>query len=228
MMIHGLLVGNLASWYFTGASALAKQYSVLLYDLRGHGRSERPDSGYNLSEMTRDLEGLVSHNNEALTLVGHSYGALVALNFAVTFPERVKQLVLVEAPLPPSNFPEFTQFIEQSPDQMIEAMPHELQAVVSGGGRRARRFVTGLYALATQTTILSDLRKENDISDNQLEQLHCPVLAIYGNQSSCRPVAERLRHTLPNCKTTLIDGGHFLPMEQPQELLEQIQRFLRG
>lgn len=232
VMLHGLLVGNLASWYFSAAPALARRYSVLLYDLRGHGRSERPQTGYDLQEMTRDLEGLVDVDNgdddSPLTLVGHSYGALVALNFAIRFPQRVDRLVLVEAPLPPSDFPEITQFVQLDPEKMVQSMPSELQAMVASGGRRTRRFVTGLAELATSTTLLEDLRNEPDIADEQLSKVTCPVLAVYGKQSACRPVADRLHAALPNCRKVLLDGGHFLPTETPDALLENVQRFLNG
>ncbi len=228
VMIHGLLVGNLASWYFSGASEMARRYSVLLYDLRGHGRSQRPPSGYDLDEMTRDLVGLVVDQDAPLTLVGHSYGALIALNFALNFPQRVERLILVEAPLPPSEITALTEFAKLDPAQMVQSMPDQLQAMVASGGRRARRFVTALAELVAGTTILNDLRAQPDITDQQLAKISCPVLAIYGKQSACRPVADRLQATLPDCHSVLIDGGHFLPLESPDQLLENMNRFLDG
>jgi pimeloyl-ACP methyl ester carboxylesterase len=227
-MIHGLLVGNLASWYFGTAPVLANHYCVLLYDLRGHGRSQRPTHGYELQEMTRDLAGLVVNEDAPLTLVGHSYGALVALHYAIQFPQRVARLVLVEAPLPPSDFTGLTEFIELEPEQMIHSMPAELQALVAHGGRRGRRLVSGLTELATNTTILSDLRSEADLADEQLATVTCPVLAVYGKRSACRPVADRLQAVLPDCQRVLLDGGHFLPLERTAELTHSIERFLNG
>lgn len=228
VMIHGLLVGNMASWYFGAAPALAKHHSVLLYDLRGHGRSERPPCGYRLSDMTADLAGLVANEAAPLTLVGHSYGALVALNFALQYPAQVERLVLVEAPLPPSQYTEFTEFVSQDPDQMMKSLPPQLQIVVAAGGRRARRFVIAVAELVNRTTILNDLQQEPDISAEQLAAVTCPTLAVYGQRSPCRPVADRLREQLPNCRAVLLEGGHLLPLEAPAALLEQIERFCRG
>ena len=48
VMLHGLLVGSLASWYFTAAPALASRHRVRMYDLRGHGRSAPARTGYDL------------------------------------------------------------------------------------------------------------------------------------------------------------------------------------
>jgi len=228
VMIHGLLVGNMATWYFGAAPALAKQFSVLLYDLRGHGRSQRPPTGYTLADMTDDLVGLVDQQPQPVTLVGHSYGGLIALNFAIRFPDRVSRLVLVEAPLPPSEFTELTEFVQLDPAEMVESMPDQLQAMVATGGRRARRFVTGLAELATSTTILQDLQSEPDIPADKLATVPCPTLAVYGRKSACLPVADRLRAAIPHCQIGLLDGGHFLPVEAADELQESIERFLSG
>ena len=104
VMLHGLLIGSLASWYFTAAPALAKRHRVMLYDLRGHGRSERVASGYDLVTQTGDLQELADRfDDRPIDLVGHSYGGLIALRFALDHPGRVRRLVLVEAPLPPSR-----------------------------------------------------------------------------------------------------------------------------
>lgn len=72
VMLHGLFVGSMASWYFTAAPALAESNRVLLYDLRGHGKSERARSGYDVRTMTADLEAVADAfaHDEKITLVG--------------------------------------------------------------------------------------------------------------------------------------------------------------
>src|SRR5262245_51278412 len=121
VMLHGLLLGTLAAWYFTAAPALARERRVLLYDLRGHGRSERTPTGYDVATMARDLSALAAAFDERpIDLVGHSFGALVALRFALDHPARVRRLVLVEAPLPPSRFPEMEELAARTPAQMVE------------------------------------------------------------------------------------------------------------
>ena len=54
-MAHGLLVDNLASWYFGAAPRVARDRRVVLYDLRGHGRSEAVRSGYDVATGAADL-----------------------------------------------------------------------------------------------------------------------------------------------------------------------------
>src|SRR5512147_3219033 len=119
-MLHGLIVGSLAGWYFGPAGRLAQRHRVLLHDLRGHGRSDRTASGYDTHTLAGDLEALLDLAGDGpVTLVGHSYGALVALRFALRWPERVARLALVEAPLPPSRAGELLAFVKRPPAEMI-------------------------------------------------------------------------------------------------------------
>ena len=116
-MLHGLFIGSLAGWYFTAAPALARRHRVLVYDLRGHGRSERARSGYDTVTMADDLDALLG-STRPVTLVGHSYGALVALRFALSRPGQVARLVLVEPPLPPSRAGEIASFVRLPPEEL--------------------------------------------------------------------------------------------------------------
>ena len=59
VMIHGLLVGNLAGWYFGAARELAPSHEVILYDLRGHGLSQASDEGYTIETMVADLRSFL-------------------------------------------------------------------------------------------------------------------------------------------------------------------------
>src|SRR5262249_9847587 len=89
VMVHGLLIGSLASWDFTVARALAPTHRCRLYDLRGHGRSERALTGYDVATMTADLAALTADLAAPFDLVGHSFGGVVALAFALAHPARV-------------------------------------------------------------------------------------------------------------------------------------------
>lgn len=97
VMVHGLAT-NMAFWYFRYGLALAKRFRVTLYDLRGHGHSEMPASGYTPAILADDLAGLMAHLQiERAHLMAHSFGGVVALNFACAQPERVRSLVLADS-----------------------------------------------------------------------------------------------------------------------------------
>jgi pimeloyl-ACP methyl ester carboxylesterase len=229
VMLHGLLVGNMTTWYWTAAPEIARDHRVVLFDLRGHGLSGRSRTGYDVPRMTRDLESLVDERTrEPVVLIGHSFGALIALSFALRRPDRVRKIAVVEAPLPPSKIPELQSFLRAKPDQMLESLPRALRTAIGQGGRRAARFVDTLRFLAQESTLLDDLRAADDIPDDALAALRCPLLAVYGTESSCRPVGARLARVVPGAKLVELSGGHFLPLEAPHALSELLVEFLHA
>lgn len=72
---------------------------VIAIDLRGHGRSERPRSGYSMTHIQQDLIGTLDALGvtEPVVMVGHSFGGAVAVEFAAAYPQRVSHLVLIAA-----------------------------------------------------------------------------------------------------------------------------------
>lgn len=100
VMIHGLMA-NLVFWYVSVLPTLSRNFGVTVYDLRGHGLSGKPQSGYTSADMAKDLIGLLDYLEiDRAHLVGHSFGGAVALHAAVGYPERVRSLVLADARVP--------------------------------------------------------------------------------------------------------------------------------
>lgn len=96
LLVHGLAASR-AFWFVPYAMALKSQYRVTLFDLRGHGYSERTDSGYSATAMAQDIGALLDHLGiESTRIVGHSYGGGAALEFAVAHPERVSRLAIFD------------------------------------------------------------------------------------------------------------------------------------
>ncbi|MFF4312063.1 alpha/beta fold hydrolase [Streptomyces sp. 900105755] len=78
--------------------ALAERHTVIRYDLRGFGESALPTGAF---RETDDLRGLLDHlGHERVRLVGASWGGRVALDFALTHPDRVHSLAMFSAPWP--------------------------------------------------------------------------------------------------------------------------------
>ena len=94
LLIHGIT--NDSTTWDDVVPWLVEHYTVVAPDLLGHGRSAKPRTDYSLgahANAMRDLLGLLAH--ERVTVVGHSLGGGVAMQFAYQFPERCERLVLV-------------------------------------------------------------------------------------------------------------------------------------
>ena len=99
VFLHGLVMDNLSSWFFTFANPVATFAEVLLYDLRGHGKSERRgDLSYSNELNGKTVIGLLDHAGvQKAHLVGNSLGGQVAAWVAIHYPDRVGKLILVDA-----------------------------------------------------------------------------------------------------------------------------------
>jgi pimeloyl-ACP methyl ester carboxylesterase len=99
IFIHGLAASS-AFWYGAGVNFISLLGPCYLYDLRGHGKSETPQFGYRIEDMADDLVALMDESGiEKAHIIGHSFGGMIALKFAVSNPERVESLVLADVRL---------------------------------------------------------------------------------------------------------------------------------
>jgi pimeloyl-ACP methyl ester carboxylesterase len=100
VMAHGFCLG-VASWHHQMRD-LAPDHRLVLYDQRGHGLSERPETGdYSLEAGARDLAAIIGEcGGDEVVLAGHSMGGMIVLKYCEMFPhdigERVKALILVD------------------------------------------------------------------------------------------------------------------------------------
>ena len=94
VMVHG--VGSELDEWADVASVLQNRYRTISFDLRGHGESSKPDGTYTLADFVNDTRGLVdSLGIKRFHLAGFSLGGLIAQGFALTYPERLKSLILM-------------------------------------------------------------------------------------------------------------------------------------
>ncbi|MCB0038022.1 MAG: alpha/beta hydrolase, partial [Anaerolineales bacterium] len=105
MFVHGY-AGVLESWEFQINYFARNHYRVIAPDLRGHGQSDAPYTQYTMNELVSDLQTIVEELAlpEKFTLVAHSFGGSIAVEYANAYPERLEKLVLIatagEFPLP--------------------------------------------------------------------------------------------------------------------------------
>lgn len=97
VLVHGLATSR-AFWYANLAQHLRAGYRVTLFDLRGHGYSSRPATGYTPEAMAADVDALVQGLElSPVALIGHSYGGAVALEYALRFTHQLQALVVMDA-----------------------------------------------------------------------------------------------------------------------------------
>ncbi len=230
ILLHCLL-GNLAGWYFSVAPALATTHRVIAFDMRGHGKSSRPLRGYGVDDMVEDLSAVVDEiaGEGQVSLAGHSYGGVVALGYALRNPGRVRALAVVESPLPPLDtgalWARYTNMPAGDPQKMLDALPAAARDAIVSGGRRARGFVEMVRFLTLESSLRGDLARA-EMPDEAIAALACPLLAVYGAASVCRPHGQKLARLVRGARYVEIPGGHDLPMESPVQLMEELVSFL--
>ena len=240
VMIHGMLSGSLASWYFGLAPVLSRSHHVILYDQRGHGLSERPLRGYTLTELAADLEALTTTIGPC-AMVGHSFGGLVALRHAIDHPDRVTAVALVDSFIPsPSDVanPEAAAGARgpRGADsgcidiESMRAWERERRPSRESGGqrRRRRRRATGEQILLGGTTVLSDLRRDSQLDTAAWAALRIPLLCTMGSASPFRIEVEALARRLRSHQSrfAMLEGGHALHLDAPTALAEVVTKFL--
>ncbi len=228
VFVHGLVMDNLSSFYFTLANPVAAFADVVLYDLRGHGMSERPARGYRVADLVADLGALLDALGVAqATIVGNSFGGLVALAFAAAHPERVSRLALIDAHVGAEGWAQqMTATLSLQGEARDSMIAQSFQSWLGRHSERKRtRLATAAQALVEGTSLVADLR---DSPPLQLAQVAMPVLAIYGEQSDVRSHAERLAAELPRCELVIQPGcTHSVLWEATQTVRDRIVEFVR-
>ena len=248
VMLHGFL-GNLAVWHLYMAPILRREYRVTTYDLRGHGYSDVTPNHYTAADMVEDLRCLLDGLGiERPILVGHSFGADIAMYFSLLYPERVPKLLALEPGLAAlvhlrqeRNWIGWEAWVTKleevgihvPEDRRTDAEYLLLRSLEApkfyGPARGLPRNREPLLHLIRNTTVLKDYEVVGDLTLEAVRTIQTPTLLVYGRDSHFISSYEYLHKALPNCKPVLLQGGeHFGPLEQPELLTEHIQRFLRA
>ncbi|HEY3142050.1 MAG TPA: alpha/beta hydrolase [Acidimicrobiales bacterium] len=215
VMLHGMLVDNLSSLYYTTAPAVADFADVLLYDLRGHGRTERPPSGYGLDQGVDDLLAMLDLQgiSRPVYLLGNSYGGTIGLATAQRYPERVAGLILIEAHFSVEGWSEeFAKDLELAGFGLdAEDMQRWLDA---HAGRKINKLADQALSLVGQTSMIADLRGAPTLHADALRAIDCPTIAIYGEYSDVIDRAHDLEALHPCCEMNImLDCSHSALME---------------
>ncbi len=233
VFVHGLVMDNLASWYFTVASAVSAFADGLLYDLRGHGRSERTETGYGVGESVLDLVGLLDATlgPGPVCVVGNSFGALVAVTLARRFPERVAGLVLVDGHLGDDDFGDrMAGTLSLRGADADRAIAENFRDWLGRHSERKRtRLGDRARALVEGTSLIRDLRATPPLEPNDFACITAPTLALYGERSDVLERSARLLACMPRCRLEVLPGcTHSILWEATDQVRDRTVAFCRG
>jgi pimeloyl-ACP methyl ester carboxylesterase len=211
VFIHGLITDNLSSFYYTLAAPVAGAGArVLLYDLRGHGRSERSPDGYSTRDGVADLRALLDALDvtEPAYLVGNSYGGLIAARLALAAPERVAGLALIEASCAGASAAAWIEDMLNTLTVAALSLERERTAdrLRAAGQRKLARLAAAADALLNGTSLIDDLAAERPLGTADLAAIGCPVLGVYGERSQLLDGAGDLRRHVPGSRVEVIEG----------------------
>ena len=242
VMIHGYT--DSARDWVPMLPYVSKQFRLILIDIRGHGKSSKPECCYSRLDFAYDIKLLLDALNvRRADLVGHSLGSIIAQTFAEYWPERTGRVVLIAStggrPPGSSTKPQFDfpgeirkikEPIEADSPFMI-AWWDSPTPVDPDFIRRERQDAAGIPLRVWLAVLDQGLWDGDGYADLQrtLPRLKAPTLLIWGSEDPIMeaPMRKALRDALPAAQVKIFDGlGHNPIWEDPAAVAQAINAFL--
>jgi pimeloyl-ACP methyl ester carboxylesterase len=251
VLIHGV-TGDLSLWFLCRAMTdLAEGHRVTAYDLRGHGYSDVPPTGYTSADHAADLLALMDEiGARTVRLVGHSFGAVIAAHAAAIAPERVEAIVLSDPYFPAlrhledaskwGHWQSFRAEAEEAGVTLSDEFWYDLdkffdQVIHLDADRMLRfRHAVGLPAMNRllrlgRTSCGPDTKALAGLTEGLIRGIRVPALALYGEGSPFLATMYYLGENLPHCRTAVIPGAkHRAPEENPEGFVTAVRSFLES
>ena len=257
LALHGL--ASNARWWDLVADLLVPAHRVIAVDLPGHGQSDRPDTGYDFETVSADLEGLLAviDHPQPVVVVGHSWGATMALAFAVEHPALTLGVICIDGGAGDlkAHFGPNWAVAERTmrPPALAGITPAMLRAWMDSSPLRdgsdpdtAAEILGGNFeddgsgagTLRPRLTLehhMEIARHLFDVSGVELmAQVRRPMLFIPAghpdreNSPKVRSVALAEKAAGDRARFVWIDGVHDLPVQRPVEVAAAITEFVDG
>lgn len=240
-ILHGIF-GMKDNWHNV-AGLLGSEYTVITVDARNHGKSFHHHA-MSYPIMATDVAGLMEHlGHTQVTLMGHSMGGKTAMKFAEMFPEKLKNLIVVDIALrqyPPGHLPyfkafetiDFTQiqsrseaeqaFYPYAPDMGVRQFLLKNLEPMPGGGYQTKFNLPAIKVFYEESIAKLVLNTHSFTG---------PVLFAYGANSNYLSDFDipELTRVFPNSQMVQIsNAGHWVHADNPSEFLTVIRHFLAG
>jgi pimeloyl-ACP methyl ester carboxylesterase len=250
-LVHGL--ASRASQWEQVMARLGEHYRVIAPDLLGHGLSAKPRGDYSLGAQAcgvRDL--LASLGHDRVTLVGHSLGGGIAMQFAYQFPERIERLALINAgglgpdvspflraaTLPGSELvlPVIAGSWVRNTASFVDGLLGKVRVKVPEGMREALVGFGSLGDPATREAFVHTARSVIDIRGQRVDgrdrlylATDLPLLVVWGERDAIIPVAHarEVAAAVPTARVEIFArSGHFPHLTEPQRLADLLHDWL--
>lgn len=243
LLLHG--VGNYGRYWDAFADSVAGRLRLVAPDARGHGDSARPADGYGSADFVRDAVAVLdAHAMPQAVVVGHSMGGFHALALALTHPERVRRLVVVDAGSRslPEGASRARRLSLERPESFADRAEAEtyLRRTSPGYGdgvyrdrlRWLFREDDGRLVWRSSRAALARIfagSGERGPSWDEAGSLRVPTLVVRGTRSPvlAADVAAELVATIPGARLLELDAGHNVALDRPGELAEAVVAFAR-
>ena len=232
ILLHGSGQSHVV-WSLTVQYLSDQNYNVFALDFPGHGNSEG-DSLKTIEEMAGWLEKvIIKIGIQNLTLVGHSQGCLVALEYAKKFSEKIKSLIFVAGSY---EIPVNKSLIDLAHSGDMES----LNLMMKWGYGHSKQFIGGnplqkiLNSSREVIEVLSvDLKACNNYKNgiDAVKKSKCPTFFIFGESDKMIKLekGKEFSGLIPGSKIHVIkDCGHMIILEKAFEMREKIIEFLRS
>ena len=216
--------------------ALVPYSRVLLVDLPGHGRSDKPDIPYTLDLFARAVYAVLEHARvQKAAVVGHSMGGMVAYEFARRWPEKTIALIWVDG----------TFTIPVDVDQQITGLRKRAEDFRSPDYQeKVRKFIDQLYVPQTPTAVRDEVTRSilatpqhvlvgclEGLADRRLYEPHppldLPAFAIFSSFWNPERFIDIFKKSLPRLQYQVLTGvGHYPMLEKPDLVNAALTRFV--
>jgi len=257
LLIHGYPQTSLV-WRHLIKPLTDAGFKLIIPDMRGAGRSSRPTEGYDKKTLASDMVSIL--NEQGITgpvhVAGHDIGMMVAFAMGAFFPERVKKLVLMEAPLPGTHgfdtvnaddsrcwhfhfhqAKDVPEALTQGNEAFyLERFFHDLAWDYQAIDRTAFEHYVRAFSQPGAMRAGFELYRAfaRDAEDNQCfirnGQLKMPVLAATGEGSHFTKIMSGMMEEVAEQWEHVVIGhsGHWIPEENPEELVAHMLNFFNG
>ena len=233
-----LLHGYSDSWFSfsTVLPLIPKTYRVFALDLRGHGMTDKPTTGYGMDEMAADVVAFMEHYRlENVTVIGHSTGGYVAQHVAAAAPERVVRLGLIATTTTPraiTGIGDFDAFVRGLSDPVPVDFIRDFQTSTIYRPLPAD-FVNGVVNESSRLPahvwrgVMNGMLAMDSISG--LTGAQISTMVLWGDQDTLMPRREQeaFVRMFPNVLFKVYrETGHALHWERPDEFVRDLVAFV--